>query len=268
MNRKAQFAGKFYESSPEALQKQLEAIWPATPPTVAPCLGALVPHAGYGYSGRVAAQVYARLPQAQVYVLLGPNHTGHGEAIAVATAGRWETPLGSVRINSHWAGEFLNHCPEAKWDDEAHEGEHSLEVQLPFLQKSGNSISIVCIALSTWDVELLGRVGKALADTARVMYEKTIFLASSDMNHFADLETTRRLDRLALSRFVALDPAALLKVVEKENISMCGAAPAAAMLFAAQRLGATACDAIAYATSAEASGDTQRVVGYAGMIVR
>jgi MEMO1 family protein len=268
MERKARVAGKFYAEDPGELLRELEGLWPHPAPTVVPCLGAMVPHAGYGYSGKVAAEVYARLPQAKVYVLLGPNHTGRGGVVAVASEGHWETPLGPVRVNGAWVQAFLNRCPDAAADDRAHRDEHALEVQLPFLQKSGQDFSVLCITLGTWNMRILSNVGEALAQTMMASSEQAVVLASSDMNHFEDLETTRRLDRLALERVEALDPEGLMAVVGREDISMCGAGPTAAMLVAARALGATRCDRVAYATSAEASGDTQRVVGYAGVIVR
>lgn len=267
MDRKARVAGTFYEKDPRELRRELARLWPDPAPPVTPCLGALVPHAGYIYSGRVAAEVYARLPQAKVFILLGPNHTGKGGAVAVAGEGHWETPLGQVRVNGAWANEFLSRCPDAVWDDRAHRDEHALEVQLPFLQKIGQDFSVLCITLGTWDMHVLARVGTALAQVMQAGPEQAVMLASSDMNHFADLETTRRLDQLALARVEALDPEGLMAVVEREDISMCGAGPVAAMLVAARVLGAKHGRRVAYATSAEASGDTQRVVGYAGVMV-
>jgi AmmeMemoRadiSam system protein B len=268
MERKPRVAGKFYSEDPGDLLRELDDLWPHPAPAVIPCLGALVPHAGYIYSGKVAAQVYARLPQAKVFVLLGPNHTGRGATIAVASEGNWETPLGPVRVNGGWAHEFLSRCPNAVWDDRAHRDEHALEVQLPFLQKSGHDFSVLCISLGTWNMRVLAGVGEALAQIMLASPEQAVLLASSDMNHFEDLETTRRLDRLALERVEALDPEGLMEVVAREDISMCGAGPVAAMLVAARALGARHCERVAYATSAETSGDTQRVVGYAGVIVR
>jgi AmmeMemoRadiSam system protein B len=268
MERKARVAGRFYEQEPDSLLAELEHLWPKPLPPVVPCIGAMVPHAGYMYSGKVAAQVYARLPQADVYVLLGPNHTGHGAPVAVATAGHWETPLGAVPIYLPLAQALLKHCPLAQWDDQAHRDEHSLEVQLPFLQKSGHEFSIVCVAISTWDMGVLTKVGQALAQAISSMREKVCILASSDMNHFENLEITQRLDHMALERMEALDPQGLINVVTQEDISMCGAGPMAALLVAAMELGAVQCKCVAYATSAEASGDTDRVVGYAGMLVR
>jgi AmmeMemoRadiSam system protein B len=267
MERKARVAGKFYPEDPGELLRELESLWPKPAPALIPCLGALVPHAGYVYSGKVAAQVYARLPQHPVYVLLGPNHTGRGAAVAVAGEGHWETPLGPVRINGSWAHEFLSRCPDATWDDRAHQDEHALEVQLPFLQKSGHEFSVLCITLGTWNLRVLAGVGQALSQIMLASPGQALLLASSDMNHFEDVETTRRLDRLALERVEALDPEGLMEVVAREDISMCGAGPAAAMLVAARALGARHTERVAYATSAEVSGDTRRVVGYAGVIV-
>lgn len=268
MSRPPAVAGAFYPADARDLRTAVEALWPRPSPPRCRVLGALAPHAGYVYSGRVAAAVYARIQPAATYVLLGPNHTGQGAPVAVASARPWRTPLGSVRRDDALAEAFLRACPLAQEDDAAHGREHSLEVQLPFLQVQDEAFEILCVALGTWRPDAVGMVGEALAEVLGEEPGRAVLVASSDMNHFADLETTRRLDELALARAEALDPEGLLEVVARHGISMCGVGPAAAMLTAARRLGAKRVERVGYATSAEAAGDTRRVVGYAGLLVR
>jgi len=143
-----------------------------------------------------------------------------------------------------------------------------LEVQLPFLQRLSRSFSIVAVTLGTFRISLLQQFGEAVAEAIRCRSSRTVIVASSDLNHFENLERTRRLDALALEQVQALNPKGLIDVVTREDISMCGAAPAAAMLAAARGLGATQAEVIDYATSADVSGDEERVVGYAGVVVR
>jgi AmmeMemoRadiSam system protein B len=179
----------------------------------------------------------------------------------------WETPLGRVAVDP-LAQDFLARCPTAREDGVPHEQEHSLEVQLPFLQKMNHPFSIVPIVLGTWDLGVLKKIGACLAESILGSKKRICLLASSDMNHFEDLERTRRLDHMALEKVLALDPEGLMRVVEAEDISMCGAAPAAAMLFAAKLLGAQTAELADYGTSADTSGDEERVVGYAGVIIK
>jgi MEMO1 family protein len=268
MTRAAVVAGSFYEQDPARLRRQLDQVWPKPAPKCVDCLGAIVPHAGYVYSGHTAAEVYARLKPAETYFLLGPNHTGRGAAVAVASDQAWETPLGTVPVDAVAARRLLDLCAFAREDDQAHRREHSLEVQLPFLQKLGGEPRIVAVCLGTWDLPVLRAVGEAVAETARTSGRRCLVLASSDMNHFEDLVRTRRLDELALARIRALDPDGLIEVVTREEISMCGAGPAAVLLTAALALGAKRAEVVAYTTSAEASGDTDRVVGYAGVLLQ
>lgn len=261
-------AGSFYPRDPARLQRELNDLWPRPAPETEAYAAVMVPHAGYVYSGRTAAAVYARLAPADTYILLGPNHSGPGAAVAVASEQPWETPLGAVPVDADMSRSVLELCPAARRDDSAHRREHALEVQLPFLQKAGGTFSIVCISLSTLKWSVLEQVGLALAEAVRRAKRRTVIVASSDMNHFENLELTRRLDHLALEKVQALDPQGLIEVVTREGISMCGVGPAAAMLAAAKALGASQAEVAAYATSAEASGDEDRVVGYAGVLVK
>lgn len=268
MLREPAVAGLFYDQNPEMLRDSVESLWPASEPEPAAAFGAMVPHAGYVYSGRTAAKVYARLNPADVYIILGPNHTGRGWPIAVSDAEAWVTPLGQVPVDVKLSRAIIEQCEIARLDSSAHQKEHSLEVQLPFLQAPRRPFSLVAICLGSQDISLLSELGKGIARAIQATNRRCLVLASSDMNHFASLNKTKVLDQQALDKVLARDPRGLLETVEQQKISMCGANAVTAMLVATQALGATTADLIDYTTSAEATGEEDRVVGYAGVIVR
>ncbi|MEW6517411.1 MAG: AmmeMemoRadiSam system protein B [candidate division FCPU426 bacterium] len=268
MLRQPAVAGMFYEQNPEMLRDNLAELWPSPRPETVAAIGAMTPHAGYMYSGRTAAKVYARLNPAEVVILLGPNHTGRGWPMAVSHAEAWATPLGRVPVDRDLTGGLLRECRLVKADDAAHEREHALEVQLPFLQQAFGRFSIVAVALGTDEFAPLQELGLVLAQLIRSDARRCLLLASSDMNHFATLTRTKDLDHKALQQVLSRNPQGLLETVARERISMCGAIAAAVMLVAAAELGADKAELVDYTTSAETSGDAHRVVGYAGVIVR
>ncbi len=267
MVRQPVVAGMFYESTAGRLRAEIQQLMPSAPVSTRQALGVMVPHAGYIYSGHTAAAVYARLCPADVYVLLGPNHTGHGKAVAISAAEAWQTPLGQVQVEQSMVRTILNINSEVQLDELAHLQEHSLEVQLPFLQMPGRPITIIPIVLGTQRIQTLEALGKSLAQCLQASNKKCLIIASSDMNHFESLERTRQLDESALQHVLERDPIGLLETVRKKNISMCGAGPTAVMLFAAREMGAQEAELVEYTTSADFSGDKDRVVGYAGVIV-
>jgi AmmeMemoRadiSam system protein B len=227
----------------------------------------LVPHAGYQYSGKTAGQVYRLLRIPHTVVLIGPNHFGVGQAIATFAAGRWETPLGPVHINTRLVEALRSCCPQIIDDPAAHAAEHALEVQLPFLQYLRPDVMCVPLLLGDLAAEACQRLGEGLANALASWPERVLLLASSDMTHYEDEPCARRKDRLAIAQMLALDAGGLLATVTREDISMCGVLPAAVMLVAAKQLGAKTARLIDYSTSAEATGQVEAVVGYAGLIV-
>jgi len=226
----------------------------------------VVPHAGYMYSGHVAGAVFGRLPKRPTYIIVCPNHTGRGAPMAIMSSGEWLTPLGRVPVDSAMARLLRRSCHLLMEDAEAHEEEHSLEVQLPFLQRSVGEFKFVPIAIGVGGysgLESLGHsIAQAVGPTAPVM-----IIASSDMNHYEPDSLTRAKDRKAIDKILALDPPGLYEVLRHDDISMCGYGPTIAMLTAAKDLGARTAELIKYATSADTSGDRDAVVGYAGIVV-
>ena len=231
-------------------------------------LGIVVPHAGYFYSGKVAGAVYSKINLPDTIIIIGPNHTGIGAEVAIMADGEWEMPNGRVEINSSLAKELLSEAGDlARQNEEAHLHEHSLEVQLPFIQYFKTRFTIVPICMRDNRVSSCRELGKAIA---KVIKSKApcLIVASSDMTHYESQKDAERKDKLAIDKILKLDPEGLLKTVIEKDISMCGPAPTATMIFACKELGAKKSELVLYNTSAEASGDYSAVVGYAGIIVK
>ncbi|MGB7730491.1 MAG: AmmeMemoRadiSam system protein B [Candidatus Acidiferrum sp.] len=226
----------------------------------------LVPHAGYMYSGAVAGAVFARIFLPAKILLLGVRHYPRGEALAIVSEGEWRTPLGDAPVEPHLAARLRAACPALREDAVAHSREHSLEVELPFLQLLDPGFSFVPIAIGTLHYDHLRETGEGLARTFEESSEDILIVTSSDMNHYEDDETTRQKDRKAIECMLHLDPKALFEVCRNEEISMCGLGPAIVMLTAMNQLGVRRAELVRYATSADVSGNRQEVVGYAGMI--
>ena len=273
--RHAAVAGRFYPRDPDQLRHEAQAylspvasstdISDAQRPMRA--IACLAPHAGYVYSGHVAGAVFSRIEVPQRCIVLCPNHTGMGRALAIMSEGAWETPLGAVPIDSTLATELKRSCPLLEEDSEAHRTEHAAEVELPFMLLRQPKLTFVPIAVGTGQFEPLKQLGTAIAEVISRQVEPVLIVASSDMNHYESDALTRVKDQLAIERLLALDAPGLHEVVTRQSISMCGYGPAVVMLTAAKKLGATSADLIKYATSGDVSGDRNMVVGYAGIVV-
>ncbi|HEV2699364.1 MAG TPA: AmmeMemoRadiSam system protein B [Terriglobales bacterium] len=271
MLRQPVVAGRFYSADPVVLRRDVDSyLSPREERQHA--IACMVPHAGYMYSGQVAGAVFSRIEIPDRCVVLCPNHTGRGHPLAIMDEGEWKTPLGNIAIDSELAAQIINNFPALVPDAAAHQSEHAIEVELPFLQVLRPETTFVPIAIGTSRLMLLEPLGEALAavingDTAKQSERGVLIIASSDMNHYEDDATTRIKDRKALDKILALDPPGLHETVLNESISMCGFGPAIAMLAAAKRLGATRAELVQYATSGDVSGDRDMVVGYAGIVV-
>ena len=260
-------AGRFYPRDPEDLRAEVQSYLSPPGETVS-ALGCVVPHAGYVYSGHVAGAVYARLDLPRRCILMCPNHTGMGHPLAIMSIGAWETPLGRMPIDEPLAAALKERFPLLGEDAEAHRAEHGAEVQLPFLQTKNPESTFVPIALGTSRYEVLQALGLVIADVVKALAEPVLLIASSDMNHYENDTVTRVKDHKAIERILVMDAKGLYDVVMNEDISMCGFGPTVVMLTAARRLGAIGTELVRYATSGDISGDRDRVVGYAGIIVR
>lgn len=259
-------AGSFYESRPARLEQDVRALLDAGA-SPEPAFGVIAPHAGYVYSGGVAGAVYARVSIPSTCVILCPNHTGRGAPAALDPSDAWRTPLGEVRVDRRLAERLLALAPSLEEDAAAHAREHSLEVQLPFLQVLRPDVELVPVCLGEPSLALCREVGEALARLRAEEAEPPLLIASSDMNHYESRAVGRRKDDLALARVEALDPEGLFRTVLTESISMCGFLPSTALLFAARAGGARRARVVARADSGDQTGDTASVVGYAGVIL-
>ncbi|WP_292468455.1 MEMO1 family protein [Methanolobus sp.] len=263
--RQTTVAGQFYPLNPKSLKKELSRCFKDVVISEMPILGAVVPHAGYIYSGEVAAHAYARLPKADTYVLFGPNHTGYGSAVAMSQD-TWMTPLGIVEtdreIGKLLAGTIIDS------DEHAHHLEHSIEVQIPFLQHiSNNDFKILPICMGLQDEETASEIGQEVAKAAKLTGKKVIFIASSDFTHYQPADVARENDHYLIEPIIEMDIPEFYRRREERNISACGFGPIAAMLSATKEFGAKNVSLLKYATSGDVSGDMAKVVGYAAIVV-
>jgi AmmeMemoRadiSam system protein B len=264
--RAAAVAGRFYPADPDELRRDIDQFTAGAGQKIK-ARACLVPHAGYMYSGGVAGKVYRAIEIPSRILMLGPRHFPRGESLAILSDRTWQTPLGDAQIDSGLAAELKQAFPLMREDAVAHETEHALEVQLPFLQRLAGDFRFVPIVLGTERFDVLEQLGRAIAKVYGAQKQPFLILTSSDMNHYESDAITRVKDRVALDRIAALDPAGLQKVIHEKEISMCGYGSASVMMTAMRALGATQAEIVAYATSAEVSGDFDWVVGYAGAVV-
>lgn len=271
------FAGSWYAGTPQELRKQIGACFthklgPGNLPKVAKegprkILGLVSPHAGYMYSGPIAAHGYYRLAadgKPNVTVILSPNHTGRGSALATMKEGVWRTPLGDVEIDTPVAEKILQESRVIDIDEKAHAFEHSIELQLPFLQYLyGSSFRFVPICFLMQDLESSREVGKAIA--AALSQENAVVIASTDMTHYEPHENAKRKDEMIIEAATRLDEEEYYSLVESYGISTCGYGPVVAAITAAKKLGGEKGQLLCYKTSGDITGDYSAVVGYASI---
>jgi AmmeMemoRadiSam system protein B len=260
-------AGTFYEGTPERLRAQVDACFAENPKPAEKTrfIGAVVPHAGLMYSGHVAAALYAIADLPKRLIILCPNHTGAGHFAAINREGAWRTPFGDATIDTQLADALMSRTNLLHEDTRAHAREHSLEVQLPFLQRVLGDFTFVPICLGAHRYDYAEEIGRAIADVVRD--DDIAILASSDLNHYEDQKTTLRKDQLVIDQVLARNPRELWRVVDEFDVSMCGFIPTTAMLVAANELGAGEAKLIKHATSGDINGDYSHVVGYAAIMI-
>lgn len=262
-------AGSFYPAEIEDLRRGLEKCFVSSPlgpqgaqPALQSLIGGMVPHAGYTYSGPCAAHFFACLEHCvKRVVVLGVNHRVTGHKAALSASDFWETPLGKVRVDHELAESLQKRVSFLKHDELAHSREHSIEVQLPLLQRALTDFHFLPISLSQLSAWECAELGHGLAE---VCSEQSVILASSDLSHYRSPEETEMLDRMVLEQVLARDPQALLEIVEEQNISMCGVVPTAVALFAINGLGASKARLLKHCHSGDAV-PMPEVVGYASV---
>jgi AmmeMemoRadiSam system protein B/AmmeMemoRadiSam system protein A len=267
MIRSAWAAGKYYPDSPDELREMMSEMIheEAVKQEV---IGMVLPHAGYIYSGPVVGEVLSRVVLKDTAIVIGPSHTGNGKPQSIMTEGTWETPFGNVEIDSELAKKILESSEYLEEDERAHRMEHSIEVQLPFLQYLKPDIRLVPIVLGYDRNEgVYKEVGRAIAAAIKALGREAVIIASSDMTHYESQEVARQKDMEAAEAVLDLDEDELVKRVREFNITMCGYATAVSLITAAKELGARGAELVRYQTSGDVTGDYSAVVGYAGIII-
>jgi len=288
--RKPAVAGQFYEARESSLRERImECFMDERGPQKKPEIikgnknvkGVVVPHAGYIYSGAIAAHSYNAIAKngfADTFIILGPNHTGMGSGVSIMTEGNWMTPLGKIQINEKIAEKL--HKGIIDKDDTAHNYEHSIEVQLPFLQylAGDKKFDFIPICMGMQDFETSEEVGKIIAEAIKQTDQKIIIIASSDFSHAGfnymsmPPEGTRvdeyasDQDNKAIQEILKMNPDGLIKTVNENSITMCGYGPVATMLTACKILGAKKAELLKYGTSYEVQPSTS-CVGYGAIMI-
>ena len=252
-------AGQFYPRNPEGLKRELDRLFSMVAKEELQALGAVVPHAGYVYSGPVAAEVYARLPQRDTYVIIGPNHHGLGAPVALSKES-WRTPLGAVEADSEIADALAGTIIDQ--DETAHLHEHSIEVQLPFLQAQFSGFKILAVAMGLQDEQTAVEVGVALGNAIRDLKRDCSVIASSDFTHYEPQEMARKVDANLIEAILRMDIDELYRRIYKYDATACGYGPIAAAITASRIMGASSGKLLRYATSGDITGDYSQVVGY------
>lgn len=277
MIRKPAVAGIFYELNPDSLKQQIEwcfkhKLGPGKIPQMGDkrkIKGIMAPHAGYLYSGPVAAHSYSKVVEdgfPDTFVILCPNHTGLGSGISTMLEGEWQTPLGNVEIDSQFAGKLVEDALIIDQDVSSHIQEHSCEVHLPFLQYFSENFKIVPISMWMQDLETSTEIGKSIKETAEALGRDIVILASSDMTHYKPQNIASQNDQQVLDAMRMMDEKLMVKRVMDLNVTMCGYGPVTATMVASKELGAKNVEILKYATSGDLTGDMSAVVGYASAV--
>jgi AmmeMemoRadiSam system protein B len=266
--RRPAVAGRFYPGKPAEVSKAIDELLGEKVPREK-WTAAMVPHAGWKFSGQLAADVLKRIEYPANVIIIGPKHTAIGVEWAVAPQLVWGLPNGNLGSNERLAKALASGIPGLRLDSKAHEQEHGIEVELPFIQRLAPKTRVVGVTIGSATKQRCEEFAEGLANVVSAEQEPPLLIISSDMNHYASDAETRRLDELALERLDRLDTDGLYDVCTAEHISMCGMRPAVMIIKALQKLGrVSTCQRVGYATSADVTGDSTRVVGYAGMLFR
>jgi AmmeMemoRadiSam system protein B len=267
MIRKPSVAGQFYPSSAAELRKMIKNMV-REDVVKEDVIGLVSPHAGYIYSGGVAGATISRVKLRDTVIVMGPNHTGMGRPFSIMAEGSWQTPLGEVKIDAELAKRILSVSGYLEEDEQAHLFEHSIEVQLPFLQYFKPDFKLVPIIFGQSGGGVYKEIGRQIAGAIKELGREVVIIASSDMSHYEPQESAQKKDTQAIGAMLKLDEDELLKRVAEFNITMCGYAPAVSLIAAARELGASGAELVKYQTSGDVSGDFTSVVGYAGIIIK
>jgi hypothetical protein len=275
--RQPAVAGMFYNLNSEMLKKQIKSCFDHKlgPKKIKEekFIAAVVPHAGYPYSGPVAAWTYSKIPKCN-YIILGPNHSGFGSRFGVMREGVWKTPLGSANIDDTTAKKLIENCPLLEYDILSHESEHSIEVQLPFLQyrfEENFKFIPICVMNEFPSFDFLEEcriVGKSIANVIKKEKKKWIVITSSDFSHYIPYDFAYSTDKYVIDAILKLDEKDFFARIQEKNASVCGFGPIAITIIAAKELGAKKGELLKYATSGDLTEDRSAVVGYGSIILK
>lgn len=284
MIRNPAVTGAFYEADPDSLTKQIEGCFKHQlgPGRVPESIGnsrliksIIAPHAGYMYSGPVAAHSYKKLAEdglPETFIILCPNHTGMGSGVSTVTEGQWKTPMGLVDIDGEFAERLMGNAPIIDQDPVAHMQEHSCEVQVPFIQylaqTAGKEFKMVPISMWMQDLITATEIGNAVAQTSKQLDRDVVIVASTDFTHYKPHDIAYNNDHQVLDAIKALDEKAVMNRVEELNVTMCGFGPVNAAIIYSKQMGAEEVEVLKYATSGDITGDKSAVVGYAAAVIK
>ncbi|MCP3177935.1 AmmeMemoRadiSam system protein B [Desulfuromonas sp. KJ2020] len=266
MARHPAVAGQFYPGTLTELKTLLDRLIPSEE-FKTEAYGLVSPHAGYLYSGAIAGKTFSQVKIPPKVIILGPNHHGYGHDAAIYSHGEWQTPLGNTPVATDLVQEILIAGPDFAADELAHRFEHSLEVQLPFIQYLAPEAAIVPICVGHLALNTLIALGEALGEVISRHGREILMVASSDMTHYESGKSAREKDALAIEKMLELDPVGLYRTVTDNRISMCGVMPVTLMLIAARKAGAQRARLVEYGNSGDVTGDQSEVVGYAGLVI-
>ncbi len=262
-------AGTFYPRAADELRQSIAEMVPTDAPAPGDWPALMVPHAGWKYSGPIAARTWQRVRIPDTVLVIGPKHTPYGVDWGIAPHATWDIPGARIPSDPDLVAKLAAMIPGLELDAAAHQREHAIEVELPWIHHFAPQARVVGITIGTGDFARCRQFAEGLADVIRSLESPPLLAISSDMNHFADDQNNRRLDRIALDALATRNPETLFRVVRQHQISMCGLLPAVMVMETLRLLGGmTEVEEVAYGTSADVSGDTSRVVGYAGLLLR
>lgn len=265
--RSPSVAGYFYPGTTAALKTALAGFIDKKAPKEE-AIGVLVPHAGYIYSGAVTGATLSRVIVKDIVIIIGPTHSGIGRPFSVMPEGEWETPLGSVKVDAELAQKIIDLSQYAEADYDAHEQEHAVEVQVPFLQYLKPDVKIVPMILAGASLAIYRELGHAIAQAIKETKKNVVILASGDMTHYEPAEQAKQKDMKAVESMLALDEAELTRRYNNLHITMCAHGPVTTLIAAAKELGAKSAELAAYRNSGDETGDYTQVVAYAGVIFK
>jgi MEMO1 family protein len=280
MIRKPAVAGYFYESDEGSLKERIKWCYltdlgPGRTPDKTgderSIKGLIAPHAGYVYSGPVAAHSYLELAEdglPETVVILCPNHTGMGSGLSIITEGSWLTPLGEVDIDTEFTQQLVQDYPLLDDDSSAHLKEHSCEVQLPFIQEISPDFKLVPICMMMQDLLTSQELGQAIAQSAQKLDKDIVVIASTDFTHYQPQQVAESQDKKVLEHIKSLDEEGMVRQISENNVTMCGYGPVTATMVASKMMGASEAHILKYATSGDARGDYSSVVGYASAVFK